>query len=1076
MFIGDFHIHSHFSLATSKQLTPEYLDYWAKIKGIKVVGTGDFTHPGWLKELKEKLEPAEQGLYKLKKEYVKPIDVPDLKPADPDVRFILTAEISNIYKKNDKVRKVHNVIYAPGFETAEKIQRKLSGMNFNITSDGRPILGMDSRDLLELSLNEDENIFFVPAHIWTPWFSAMGSKSGFDSIDECYSDLAGHIHAVETGLSSDPPMNWACSSLDKYTLTANSDAHSPEKLGRNANLFNTAIAYDAIIDAMKTGDPKKFLGTIDFFPQEGKYHYDGHRKCNVCWNPLETLEHKGVCPVCQNIVTVGVMSRVAQLADREDVKKRKNRHPFYSLIPLKEILSEITGYSKTSNKINKLYFSLLKKAGSEFNLLLHRSEKEISKIGNEVLTEAIKRMRNREVIVHHGYDGQYGDIRLFKKDETFNTSNNNGLFEEPEALYKHGIHKLPLMSFGLKAYRQLYEENIRNGQPNIISKPAARTKELNDEQTKAAEHFSGPALVIAGPGTGKTRVLTHRIAKLIEQKNVPPEHILALTFTNKAAGEIRDRLKKMVHKQGMEKLMASTFHALGLYILTNHLDVLNRDKNIVIIDEDDKYRILKEALGAEKQQIKNILSAITAIKQQLKSSADIDNEMKAVFSGYQDILTRENMLDLDDLIYQTVMLFKNYPDILERYRQQFLFIMVDEYQDVNFGQYELLKMLMPWHDANLCVIGDPNQAIYGFRGSDIQYIQNFLNDYPSAKKYQLKKSYRCTDRILMASGGMLSPCAQEINMLEGIQKGVKINIVQNQSDKSEAEFIARKVEDMIGGVRFYSIDSNVAKGNENAAIQSLSDFVVLCRTRQQFKAIEKAFNDHSIAYQVVGNTPFFKQYPAKTVIDFFQLHHTPDNKYLRNKLLQQKKISLKEISQLEKYNGKLPVKDGLEKIIQKWFKNDIENNSMSFQKLLDIATHYGNDHAGFLNYTNLGIGTDAYNHQTEQVTIMSLHAAKGLEFKCVFITGCEDGLLPYSLFKEHESVLDEERRLMYVGMTRAKKYLFLTHASRRLLNGREYRLEKSPFLDNIEKELVKQSKSGKKKEKDDATQLNLFGN
>ncbi|MCD4694768.1 MAG: endonuclease Q family protein, partial [Bacteroidales bacterium] len=283
-FIGDFHIHSHFSIATSKELQPEYLDYWARKKGIKVVGTGDFTHPGWTKELKEKLEPAEEGLFKVKTEFKKRIPF----PVKGDVRFLLTAEISNIYKKNGKVRKVHNVVFAPSFEVVEKIQGKLSALGFNITSDGRPILGLDSRDLLNICLDASEDIFFVPAHIWTPWFSALGSKSGFDSIDECYDDLSEYIYAVETGLSTDPPMNWMVSPLDKYTLISNSDAHSPEKLGRNANLFDTEISYPSIIGAMKTGDPKKFLGTIDFFPQEGKYHYDGHRKCGIRWSPLET--------------------------------------------------------------------------------------------------------------------------------------------------------------------------------------------------------------------------------------------------------------------------------------------------------------------------------------------------------------------------------------------------------------------------------------------------------------------------------------------------------------------------------------------------------------------------------------------------------------------------------------------------------------------------------------------------------------------------------------------------------------------------------------------------------------------
>src|SRR6056297_679643 len=366
-FIAGLHIHSHHSMATSKQLRPEYLDYWARIKGIKVVGTGDFTHPKWLQELQEKLEPAEDGLYKLKEEYKLENIVPET--AENSVRFLLTAEISNIYKKNGQVRKIHSVLFAPDFDTVEKIQQKLSSMNFNITSDGRPILGLDVRDLLEITLEMSERNFFIPAHIWTPWFSMFGSKSGFDRMEDCFEDLSDHIYAVETGLSTDPPLNWMCSFLDKYTLLSNSDAHSPEKLGRNANLFKSELNFDSMIEAMKTGDPKKFGGTIDMYPQEGKYHYDGHRKCQVRWSPVETLKHRGICPVCGKKITVGVTNRIVKLSDREYITQKENRLPYYSLIPLKEMVSEIEGVGEKSKKVSKRYEQLINKAGSEFNLL-----------------------------------------------------------------------------------------------------------------------------------------------------------------------------------------------------------------------------------------------------------------------------------------------------------------------------------------------------------------------------------------------------------------------------------------------------------------------------------------------------------------------------------------------------------------------------------------------------------------------------------------------------------------------------------------------------------------------------------
>lgn len=416
-FIGDFHIHSHYSLATSKELNPEFLDYWARIKGIKVVGTGDFTHPKWVKELEEKLIPAEEGLFKLKKELRKELDFIDSNYSDNDTRFVLSAEISCIYKKNGVVRKVHNIILAPDFETVKKIQEKLLKNNFNISSDGRPIIGMDSKNLLELCLEASDSIFFIPAHIWTPWFSVLGDKSGFNTIEECYEDLSNHIYAVEMGLSSDPPMNWSVSFLDKLTLMANSDAHSPEKLGRNANIFNTGLSYKEITNVLKTGNPKKFLGTINFFPQEGKYHYDGHRKCNICWDPIDTVKNKYVCPVCGSKIIVGVLNRVAQLSDREDIMERKIRHPFYSVIPLKEIIAELINKKETTKQVATIYNSLLKQGGSEFNILLNLSLEELDKFGFPDLALAIERMRKREVFIREGFDGEYGKIKIKNGDE-----------------------------------------------------------------------------------------------------------------------------------------------------------------------------------------------------------------------------------------------------------------------------------------------------------------------------------------------------------------------------------------------------------------------------------------------------------------------------------------------------------------------------------------------------------------------------------------------------------------------------------------------------------------------------------
>ena len=617
-FIADLHIHSHFSIATSKQLCPEHLDYWARIKGIQVVGTGDFTHPGWLSELKEKCQNAEPGLYRLKKEYRINPDPAEKTNFKNDTRFLLSAEISNIYKKDGRVRKVHNVVFAPDFETAEKIQNRLSALDFNITSDGRPILGLDSRDLLELCLDVSDQIFFVPAHIWTPWFSALGDKSGFETIEACYGDLSDHIHCVETGLSSDPAMNWMCGFLDQYTLISNSDAHSPEKLGREANLFNTELSYFSITDALKKGD-EQFLGTVEFFPQEGKYHYDGHRKCGICWNPLQTLENNMICPICGKKVTVGVLSRVAQLSDRDSVEDCTNQRPYYSIIPLKEILSELYGVSAKSKKIAAVYAQLIQKTGSEFNVLLHASLSDISKAGGELLSEAVDRMRCGNVHIQEGYDGEYGVIRVFQEEELKNRGSQAMFFEE--GTQKKECTDAPKkIRFDLKTYQKLLAEMKDRESVDQEAESADHIDtELNAEQKKAVLHDAGPMLVLAGPGTGKTRVLTERIVHLIKDQLVEPENILAITFTNKAADEMEQRLKSMLQSVSGRPLPGvCTFHAFGYGLLKEHADRLGRSKGFVTIDENNKDGLIRNLTDSASLNGQNPGIQISLAKQEMR--------------------------------------------------------------------------------------------------------------------------------------------------------------------------------------------------------------------------------------------------------------------------------------------------------------------------------------------------------------------------------------------------------------------------------------------------------------------------
>jgi uncharacterized protein (TIGR00375 family) len=408
-FIADLHIHSRYSRATSANMNIESLWKWAQLKGITVVGAGDFTHPKWFIEMKEQLEPIGSNLLKLKDNF-KTNDIPD--SCRSEVYFMLTAEISCIYSKMGKTRKIHNLIFAPDFSVASRINTLLSRIG-NLSSDGRPILGLDAKHLLKIVLDTSPDAVLVPAHAWTPHFSVFGAESGFDSLSECFEELTPHIHSIETGLSSDPPMNWRLSTLDRITLISNSDAHSPSKLGREANIFSTEISYGAMTNAIRT--MKGFIGTIEFFPEEGKYHYDGHRSCGVTLSPKETIKNNYLCPVCGRRVTIGVMHRVEKLADRPYGFKPKNAPIYHSLIPLSEILAETLKVGANTKTVESHYLKLLRSLGNEFKILMESPLADIEKTGPPSLSEAISKMRSGKVHISPGFDGEYGKIKIFEE-------------------------------------------------------------------------------------------------------------------------------------------------------------------------------------------------------------------------------------------------------------------------------------------------------------------------------------------------------------------------------------------------------------------------------------------------------------------------------------------------------------------------------------------------------------------------------------------------------------------------------------------------------------------------------------
>ncbi len=410
VWIADLHIHSHYSMATSKLCEPVNLHRWAGLKGLALIGTGDFTHAGWRRELRENLVEAEPGFYRLRAKHQPEI------PDQPDTRFVISGEISSIYKKNGRTRKVHNLILLPSLKAADAFSTKLESLGMNIHSDGRPILGMDSYDLFRMALDVCSEAIFIPAHIWTPHFSVFGSNSGFDLIEECYEDLTPYISALETGLSSDPAMNWQWSALDRFRLVSNSDAHNPQNLGREATVFEAEFSYQGLKRALQGDVRDRLVETIEFFPEEGKYHYDGHRNCGVSFTPEQTAEHNGLCPVCGKKVTVGVLNRVTALTDRPFGFKPEEARPFQRLIPLMEIIGDVYNMGVHSRKVETAYWALLREFGPELTILRETDIEWLTRV-DALLGTAVSRLRSGQVNITPGYDGQYGVISVINADE-----------------------------------------------------------------------------------------------------------------------------------------------------------------------------------------------------------------------------------------------------------------------------------------------------------------------------------------------------------------------------------------------------------------------------------------------------------------------------------------------------------------------------------------------------------------------------------------------------------------------------------------------------------------------------------
>lgn len=1006
VFLADLHIHSRFSRATSKTLDPPALAAWAQIKGISVVGTGDFTHPGWLDMLEQYLYQGEDGLLHLKEDHDLRDKVPGYEhEVKSKAKFILSAEISSIYKQGGKVRKIHNLVFMPGFDQVRRFNSKLERIG-NLKSDGRPILGLNSRDLLEMVLDTDPLAYVIPAHIWTPWFSLFGSKSGFDRLEDCFGDLSPHIFALETGLSSDPEMNWMWSKLDRFSMVSNSDAHSAENLGREVNIFQGEMSYEGIYRALRReGLGHRFLGTLEFYPEEGKYHLDGHRKCGVVFDPRQTLANKGKCPVCGKDITVGVLNRIMTLADRESSIRPAFQPDFFSVIPLKEIISEFLGVGPKTKKVQAFYNQVTSRFGSEMSVLQNVPLEDLQQF-SPVLASALRRMRSGEVIREPGFDGQFGIISVFSPKERHEFKKGKALVDVWDA--QKG-----------EAYARISPDGIGKAESEDVQEEVT----LNPAQKEAAQYNQGPLLVVAGPGTGKTQTLMARVVKLIE-RGINPRHVLVLTFTRKAAWEIKERLARI---QGADQAQprAETIHAMAYEYWQS---IYGEDP--LILDEEEALKVFSMAnpdlKGAELKKAWKDL-ALAREKQNSVSSAG---------ENYARQKQDWNLVDYNDLLEFWLEEIKS-----GKFVKPFTHVLVDEVQDLSALQFDLIKSLVPDNGHGFFAIGDPRQSIYGFRGAlkDIQDVM--ISSWPDLKLIHLTRNYRSSQNILDFSQS-LYPEDIKLEARKGLTG--KMSFFQAVNSSQESHWIGDKIKMLLGGTSHWQKDN--APEDQLLAPE---DIAVLVRFKGLISPLEKELERRGIPVSVPENQPYFKDQRIELILkavtqvmgiiaDEDKVFDCPE------------KILAGGPRSLAAYLENMPPFDRIF-----W-------QGKAFKTLESEYKRFGG-WAELINHIKLESELDQVELKARKVSIMTMHAAKGLEFDTVFLPCLEDGIVPFAgadMFLGQidmdgkKNDLSEEKRILYVALTRAKRNLYLSMAVSRKIYGRQVNLKMSRFFTEMSLEGV----------------------
>lgn len=1055
MFRADLHIHSRFSRATSSRLTVPHLAAWASVKGIDVLATGDFTHPAWRQELRDALEKDEEsGLFRLKSPLSRndmAREIPQLAGLEPrEPKFMLEAEISSIYKKNGAVRKIHSLVYMPDFESADRLCEKLEAIG-NLKSDGRPILGLDVKDLLSMVL-DIPRAFMIPAHIWTPWFALFGSKSGFNSLDECFEDLTPHIFAAETGLSSDPDMNRCWSHLDRLLMVSSSDAHSGENLAREATLFDGTASYDGIFDALhqKSGDTI-YKGTLEFFPEEGKYHLDGHRACGVVLEPAESMKMGNICPVCGKPLTVGVLHRVLELADRTEPPCPGR--DFQSLIPLPEILGEILHCGPKTKKTQEKYADLLSRFGSEMTILMDTPEEDLRHAWPE-LGEAVARMRAGRVIRHGGYDGEYGTIRLFEERESAPSLLERVPAARRTPLPKRGAQKKSLMPDGAEKLAKREAHSNKNDE----SKSSYAPETFSPMQQEALNAGPGPVLVLAGPGAGKTRTLVGRLARLLKE-GVKASDIVAVTFTRRAAEEMRARLASALRgpeDEPVELPETDTLHALALKHWPGEAPV-------VLSEESARKAFASANPGLGAKEASRLYDRMELGRETLS----MPEELESPAQRYRQWKKELNLADYTDLpeTWLHELKSRNYGAA-----KPWKHILVDEVQDLSPLQKALVEALTPADGSGFFGIGDPDQSIYGFRGADSGIEEALRARWPQLRVLSLTESHRSAAAILKAGHDALAGhgACGELSSVTG--SSATLQWMAAPSAEREAAWIADRIAYLIGGTSHQQADlhESLAGCHLESGSCSPGEIAVLCRIKALMAPIRAALERRGIPCSAPETEAFWTDERADALLQAAaRMHRREEHSKKEAAFLDASRFPLLAAMAPAAQESDDWKEDALDDVpVDVWELgpdavlarcpdrfDPLFADSAAF-KCLRLAWKEHGGWPGLLEFVSFRRELDMVKGQAEYVQLMTLHASKGLEFKAVFIPGAEDGLLPFRgvgalLHKEDDFTpppVEEEERLLYVGITRASEAVFLSSAATRTLYGHKLSLPPSPLL------------------------------